>query len=58
MNSLLRSIMEEDFKILAYDFVQKKCPSLLLQNLSEGDDQPRRRNPIETLPLVGSTSFT
>lgn len=58
MNSLLHSMMEEYFKKLAYDFVEKKCPSLLFQNWSEWDDQPRRRNPIETLPLVGSTSFT
>jgi len=32
MDSLLHSMMEEDFKKLAYDFVEKECPSFPFQN--------------------------
>lgn len=38
MDSLLHSMVEEDFKKLAYDFVGKECPSLPFQNWAEGDD--------------------
>jgi len=38
MDCLLHSMMEEDFKKLAYDFVEKECPSLPFQNWAEKDD--------------------
>lgn len=38
MDRLLHSVMEEDFKKLAYDFVKKECPPLPFQNWAEGDD--------------------
>jgi hypothetical protein len=31
-------MMEEDFKKLAYDFVEEECPSLPFQNWAERDD--------------------